>query len=150
MKNSLFPSKLFTMLAVLLCVLYALIMIQLLFNRTSTPGWNPYRYNFVPFRTIANYIRHYSHFNFETWFKNLFGNIVLFIPIGLFAPVINRSYLRFFRFAGLTLAILITIETVQLVTKVGSFDVDDLILNFTGAVLGVVCVYLLWGRKRRI
>lgn len=130
--------KTIRIVAFVLCLLYALLMIQLLFNRVSGPDWESYRYNLVPFRTIANYINHASRFNFDTWFKNLFGNIVLFIPIGIFAPALNRRFLRFLPFISMTVSILFAVEIIQLVTKVGSFDVDDLILNVFGAVIGFV------------
>jgi glycopeptide antibiotics resistance protein len=60
----------------------------------------------------------------------------MFIPIGVFAPVLNKRYLRFFPFLGFTFLILTAIETIQLISRVGSFDVDDLILNLFGAIIG--------------
>ncbi|MDF2815322.1 MAG: hypothetical protein K0Q81_1522 [Paenibacillus sp.] len=132
----LLKNRFFYFVAVLLCLFYAYIMIQLLFNRGSSAFSPTYRYNLIPFKTISNYVVNFSHFNFEIWFKNLFGNIVMFIPIGVFAPILNKRYLRFFPFLGFTFLILTAVETIQLISRVGSFDVDDLILNLFGAIIG--------------
>ncbi|WP_127579812.1 VanZ family protein [Paenibacillus koleovorans] len=124
----------------LLSLIYAVFMFKLLFVRPHQHLLEdaPYRYNLIPFQTISNYITNYAYFNFETWFKNLFGNIVLFIPIGWFVPVWIRATSRFFPFFFVSLALLLLVETAQLATKLGSFDVDDLILNMVGAIIGFV------------
>ncbi|MDF2669127.1 MAG: hypothetical protein K0R67_1433 [Paenibacillus sp.] len=137
MKRSL-SSSLIYLFALLLSLFYAYIMIQLLFNRGSSAYTDAYRYNLVPFKTISNYIVHYSRFNFDTWFKNLFGNIVLFIPIGILAPILNKRFNKFIPFIGFSLLLLVTVETIQLFSRVGSFDVDDLILNLFGALIGYI------------
>lgn len=142
MRRHTFPSPWLRFLTVLVAIAYTLIMMRLLFDRTSLPGPHPFRYNLIPLRTITQYIEYRDHFNFMTWFKNLFGNIVLFIPIGVFAPLLSRGCVRFVRFIVTALAILLIVETVQLVTRVGSFDVDDLILNMAGALIGWIGIRL--------
>lgn len=122
-----------------LAVLYALLMIKLLFVRVPHQV-APFSYNLVPFRTINNYIEHYSYFNFETWFKNLFGNVAMFVPIGIFAPLLSRKLRKVIPFFFFTILLLLGIETVQLVARVGSFDVDDIMLNFAGAAIGRIAL----------
>ncbi|MBO9607008.1 MAG: VanZ family protein, partial [Paenibacillaceae bacterium] len=92
----------------LLAAVYALFMIKLLFLRGSSGG-TYFSYNLVPLRTINNYIEHYDHFNFDTWFKNLFGNIVLFIPIGIFGPLLHASWRRTIPFIAFVLLLLLAI-----------------------------------------
>jgi glycopeptide antibiotics resistance protein len=113
------------------------------FHRSVQLDTQGFRYNIVPFQTIKMYITHFHSFNFSTWVINLFGNIGVFIPFGVMMPALLRKARRFFPFLRLFLTALIVLELLQMVTHVGSFDVDDLILNSLGAVIG----YLLLGRK---
>ncbi|WP_410511697.1 VanZ family protein [Paenibacillus sp. BR2-3] len=127
-----FNNRNLNILFLMMGIVYVLFMIKLLFLR---PHFG-YSYNLVPMKTIKQYIIHREHFNFDTWVKNLFGNIVLFIPMGLFMPVLNQRLGKIFIFIGAAAAILFLVELVQLLTRVGSFDVDDIILNTLGAVIG--------------
>ena len=130
--------------------LYALVMLTLLFLRAprGSGGWN-----LRPFETIRGYflilrnpapwaetIRRYAWMNF-------FGNIVLFMPLGLFLPLLWRRQ-RFFPLFLLTVtASIIIVEAAQYLTALGSLDVDDLILNLAGAALGFLLWRLAAGRK---
>lgn len=78
-----------------------------------------------------------------------FGNVVAFIPFGMLIPYLWRwSYARFFVVFVLAIAAL---ETLQGLTRLGSFDIDDIISNTLGASIG----YAAWrfgfrsGRKAR-
>lgn len=122
---------------------YALIMSYLLFYRHRYIG-DGFVYNLVPFQTIKQYIVHHDHFNFEIWFKNLFGNIVLFIPIGVFLPLLNTKYRRVSALTGATIIMIAVVELIQLLSRVGSFDVDDIILNTLGALLGLMMMKVLF------
>lgn len=135
--NAHFKSFFLNLFLTALALFYALIMCWLLFyrNRYFLEGYN---YNLVPFYTIKKYIVHYDHFNFGTWFKNLFGNIVLFIPIGLFLPLLNKKYRQAFILASASVLMITLVEVTQMLTRVGSFDIDDIILNTFGALLGLL------------
>lgn len=70
-------------------------------------------------------------------FNSLFLNIILFIPFGFFTYILTRR-------AGLTvflsLFVSVTIEVLQYVLPIGRIsNVDDVILNTTGGVLGMLC-----------
>ena len=81
---------------------------------------------------------------------NLAGNVAAFVPLGFFLPWLFRRLRPFFPFLGCTVLIILVIELVQLFTLVGSCDVDDLILNLPGALLGWAAARLiLWCRARR-
>lgn len=120
-----------------LFIMYSLIMLKLLFIREDYYHWNKYNYNIIPFHTIKSLIYHRDAYNTDTWVKNLFGNIVLFIPLGVFIPVLNRRLLRVVRCLLVIILILFLVESIQLVTRVGSFDIDDIILNTLGAIIGL-------------
>ncbi len=87
---------------------------------------------------------------------NIVGNIVVFMPFGFFIPGLEKrklgSFLNFLKITGFGFLFSLTVETAQLVSKVGCFDVDDLILNTVGVALGCYsmcrCI-LTWYRKKR-
>ncbi|MBP1964003.1 VanZ family protein [Paenibacillus aceris] len=98
-------------------------------------GHFDYNYNIVPFRTIGMYIRHAGSFPMRTWAINLFGNIVVFMPFGILLPFLfgmARRYRAFLLLFGCTL---VGLEVMQMLLRVGSLDVDDVILNVLGASL---------------
>ncbi|GKU76982.1 VanZ family protein [Paenibacillus sp. L3-i20] len=137
----------FNVMVSILAILYGLIMFNLLFLR-DRDFLDGYAYNFVPFDTIWRYIEHRDHFNFDIWFKNLFGNLILFIPIGMFLPLLNRKFKRSFSMIVSCIFLIAIVEVSQMLFKVGSFDVDDIILNTTGAWLGLLLIKRFMKRGR--
>ena len=81
-------------------------------------------------------------------FINLAGNILAFVPFGAILPVISRRFRGFFRVMLLGFSFSLLVECTQLVTRVGTFDVDDLMLNTLGAVIGYL-FFALCDRIRR-
>ncbi len=125
---------------VLLCaLLYSAIMLYLLFYRDRYI-FGGYAYNLVPFDTIERYVVYRDRFNFDTWFKNLFGNVVLFIPIGAFLPLLDKRNRSGFRMVTVCVAMIGCVELAQMLLRVGSFDIDDIILNTAGAWIGLMLV----------
>lgn len=140
-----------------LFVLYCAVMIWLLFFRS--PGWVAGRsyesqlranINLVPFYTIGNYLQVILHRTNDDvlahCFINLIGNVVLFIPAGVLVPKIWSRQRNFFRFFFSCIGIMFLVEVLQLFTLLGSFDVDDLILNLLGMTVGFIGFHLF--RKR--
>jgi glycopeptide antibiotics resistance protein len=76
---------------------------------------------------------------------NLVGNVLVFVPLGYFLPKIWKGF-RLLFVTILTVAMLmIVVEFLQYATGLGSCDVDDLILNVAGTLIG----YLIWLIKKR-
>ncbi|WP_116190813.1 VanZ family protein [Paenibacillus taihuensis] len=70
----------------------------------------------------------------------LIANIILFVPMGLLVPLILRRP-TFLLTMCLSLGIIVTIEVIQDVTNLGSTDIDDVILNMVGCLVGYfVCL----------
>ena len=69
-------------------------------------------------------------------FKQIILNTVMFIPFGFLLPMINTAERRTYMIFLLSLELSLIIEVVQLFSRVGSFDVDDLILNTMGGLIG--------------
>lgn len=97
-----------------------------------------YSYNLIPFKEITRFIVYRHVVGMESFLLNIVGNIAGFMPFGFFLPIISRRSRRHFNTALLSFLFSLCIETVQLVFKVGSFDVDDMILNTLGGILGFI------------
>ena len=74
--------------------------------------------------------------------RNIILNILLFIPFGYLLPSLFPR-LRWWQVVLLGLAFSLCIELLQLITKLGYADVDDLINNTLGAVIGFLCFKLI-------
>ena len=94
-------------------------------------------YNFIPFRNISTQFKYIT----QWWaLKNLLGNIIRFIPFGLLLPITYKKFSSMISVFFTGLASILLIEIFQFFTKLGSFDVDDIILN----MIGIVCGYLMF------
>lgn len=89
--------------------------------------------NFAPFHTIRAFIK-YSP-GWRGIMINIVGNIVMFLPWGLGLPLLWKKYQSFLHLAFMSLALPVCIEFVQLFIG-RSVDIDDVILNFVGGMLG--------------
>jgi hypothetical protein len=76
--------------------------------------------------------------------KQVGGNVLLGVPFGLLLPVLAPGARGLLRVPALTAVVMLLVELVQGALVTGrAFDIDDVILNTTGALLG----YLLLGRR---
>ncbi|REJ21482.1 MAG: VanZ family protein [Bacillaceae bacterium] len=94
--------------------------------------------NFVPFKTISTYITAMfdGSLNISIPIKNLFGNLIMFLPMGIYLPYYIKKINKVGGFTFSMIILLFVIEVTQLVTRRGSFDIDDFILNMVGALIG--------------
>lgn len=97
-------------------------------------------YNFIPFRSILTEIRGLGPFNLGMLTNNLFGNIIAFMPLGAFIPLLYPNARKLKYSIGCSLAMSISVELLQFVTRMGACDIDDIILN----TIGGFCGYWLW------
>lgn len=108
-----------------------------------------YRYNLTLFQEIGRY--YYLGMRTGNWrlfVLNVIGNIAVFMPIGMFLPSLFSRCRNIVLTTVLSLEMSLCIEVVQLVTRVGSFDVDDLLLNTLGGICGVV-IYTIYNWMKR-
>ena len=89
--------------------------------------------NFVPFKTILPYVL--GHKGLIIAGINLVGNIILLVPIGFLAPFLYRN-MTWKKSLLLAAATGLAIEVMQVVLRVGIFDIDDVILNAFGFMIG--------------
>ena len=131
-------------------VLYLSILFLLLFVRYRGSWWmdvTPFEYakmhmNLIPFKTIGGYVAAIfdGSMNLNIPLENLLGNLFLFFPLGIYLPLFGKREDTLKNFLCSTVSVIFIIEFAQFLTKRGSFDIDDFILNLAGALLG----YLIW------
>lgn len=138
----------------ILFLVYLLLLIYFLFfaeaygrQQGETGG---YRYNLVPFQEILRFWNYRQQLGFTAAFLNLTGNVIGFMPFGFLLPVMSCRMSRFWITVPLGFFLSLGVETIQLFTRVGSFDVDDLMLNTLGALLGYLLFLLLNGIRRNL
>jgi glycopeptide antibiotics resistance protein len=95
-------------------------------------GWA--RANLAPFSTIRLFSS--RRVSAEYSYKNIGGNIIGFVPLGILLPLLFGVFRNFFLLTGAVFFTSLSFETVQLLLGTGVFDVDDLILNTAGGIGG--------------
>jgi glycopeptide antibiotics resistance protein len=99
--------------------------------------------NLIPFHTLRIYL---DNLGSPFWMRNLFGNLGLLFPLGLLGPIALPVLGRWWRLALVAILYSGTIEFTQLFVPDRSADVDDVIVNVTGALLGFVVWWLVLRR----
>ena len=90
--------------------------------------------NFIPLKSIFEFL--FKSQNIRISVENILGNIIAFAPFGFWLSVLTDRMNKF-KFVILSSFILSSVfEIIQLLTALGDFDVDDILLNVLGAVLG--------------
>lgn len=108
-----------------------------------------YHYNLVLFREIRRFWVYRSQLGFLATVLNLAGNILIFVPFGFLVPTIVRKLRGFFRVVLLGFELSLIVECVQLVTKTGCYDVDDMFLNTVGTMIGFL-IYAIAQHRRDV
>lgn len=116
-----------------LSIIYIFLLFQLL---TKVELNTSSGVNLVPFTEIIRY-----EFGSKLFYYNVIGNIILFMPFGYcIADYVKSKNI----FPALIISAIVstTVEVIQL--KIGrSFDIDDIILNVLGGIVGYL-VYIAW------
>ncbi len=128
-------------LVYLIALVYFLLFAEM-FGRTHTEINKTYRYNLVLFKEIWRFWHYREQLGFTAVLLNLAGNIVGLMPFGFFLPFLAIRTRSCYTVTCLTFLFSLVIETTQLIYKVGSFDVDDLLLNTIGGILGYLLFWM--------
>jgi glycopeptide antibiotics resistance protein len=114
--------------------------LRLKFNGTHTgPG------NFTPFKTIVPLLSGRTNHLIAT--VNLLGNIVPFIPVGFLAPLVFWG-MTWQKSLVLAIAVGLAMEGMEVMFHVGIFDIDDILLNACGAMIGY-WVFAMFNKRMR-
>jgi len=131
--------RMLAFLAYILLLTYFLIFAELM-GRGNKP--DNYAYNLVLFKEIGRFIEYRHILGMRTVLLNLVGNVVGFMPLGFILPLVSRKAKNGFVAILYVFSFSLILELIQLVAKVGSFDVDDLLLNTVGGILGYIVYYI--------
>ncbi len=117
--------------------------IILLFNMAIFARYNSIdSYNLVPFKTILGIFKTNSIYSIII---NIFGNLLVFVPLEYFLIElfkVKKFYVNFI----LSFGIILLVEIIQYIFKVGVFDIDDLIL----CTLGMNIFYIFYKKINRV
>lgn len=124
----------------LICLIFWIymgVMIYFLFlgDRYGNP-YHEYHYNLTLFQEIRRFIIYREHVGTASFLMNVFGNVFAFSPFGFFLPLLLPKMRSWRKVLLLSFELTFFIECVQLVTKLGVFDVDDLCMNTFGGLTG--------------
>ena len=123
----------------LLFIVYLLLLYYLLLSTDNASSG----LNLTPFKEITRYPLDSIQF-----FYNVIGNIVLFLPFGFFVSDFIKAK-KTYQILIVSTLISLTAELIQF--KIGrAFDIDDIILNVIGAIIGFLCYKGLRNIKRKL
>lgn len=99
--------------------------------------------NFIPLKTILSYMNAISYSNSGNAKINLYANLLLFMPLGFLIPLIFKKINNYKKIFFIAFSISLLFEAIQLIFGIRTFDVDDLILNTLGAIIGLLIFKLI-------
>lgn len=130
-------------------IIYCVLLLLILFCRhipssldlAQYPYWKRIldNINLIPFDTISfqfHDIIHDSGYYEYLALLNLSANIIMFIPMGFFLPILWKKLEKLSSCTLTGVMIILAVEIVQLFSLLGSFDIDDVILNCIGIIIG--------------
>ena len=114
-------------LFMLIFILYVMCLFEVVTIQDNNYGLS----NYIPFREIFRY-----ELMSTSFIKQVIGNIILFIPLGYFVSY----YCKLKGIVGITIVSLLSSVTIEIVQHfIGrSVDIDDIILNVTGGIIGFI------------
>ncbi|WP_339254831.1 VanZ family protein [Sporosarcina sp. FSL W8-0480] len=130
------------LLSILLGVYVAILVYFMFFGfgRPQIVGSQEYRYSLIPLRIPLWLPKHFSIDIIKLWIFAL-GNLIAFIPFGILVPIVFEHHFKTYaKLITLFVSFILCMEIVQLITYLGSFDVEDIIINTMGATIGF-CSY---------
>ena len=119
--------------------IYIVLFLYLLFSFTFIIGRADFRFysrwsagQYIPFHTIISQIQNGSTYSI---LKNILGNAVALIPLSFLLMIKDKKYKNVLKQSLIILFVILIIEVLQASTHTGSFDVDDIILNYVGTLI---------------
>lgn len=94
---------------------------------------NIFQFNIIPFKTTIAII---SSGDIVQIMANIFGNTILFVPLGFFSYFIYKGNKN--KVIKLCLITTILIESIQFILPSRLFDIDDIMINFLGGYIGLI------------
>ena len=118
---------------------YIFLMLMILFLR---PGMDSNNINLIPFKSIAEGINVYDGIRYRLIDEQVWGNVLIFIPSGIYIMILRKK--SSIPKSMLTIFLLsLSAEVMQFIFKIGASDIDDIILNCLGGIIGILIYCLL-------
>ena len=132
------------MISIIIFVIYIIALCYFLFFAESmgrTTRGDEYHYNLQPLFEIKRIWRSSHILGMKYVILNFAGNVIAFIPFGYLLPKMVKKKPRLFHTVLFSFEFSLLVELTQLISRTGSFDVDDLILNTFGGLIGYILYY---------
>ena len=138
----------------LLLIAYTIVVVWLLFYQVGSTERELYfksrNIHLIPFESTYHSLKlaitnnfgppHKAHYRYITA-RNIVGNILLFFPWGFLAPLLFYYFQSITKILLSTFMLSVCAELLQFILVIGVADVDDVIFNSIGALMGFyVCV----------
>lgn len=132
-------------------VLWSIFLIYMIVVLGATIGDRVSGYESVNLHLFSSYKDAYNNFSLGEW-RNIILNILMFVPIGFMIPLLFKKcecwYITYLVGFGTTLFI----EMLQLISKRGIFEIDDIINNTLGCAIGygIVMIFILLFKRKKV
>jgi glycopeptide antibiotics resistance protein len=127
----------FKKLFLILFVTYLLYLFYLVFfSAYYGRAYHHRNYNFIPLKTIGEYL--FLKHGIKATIVNIGGNILAFMPLGFLYPIIHKKERNHKDILIVALILTCFIEIIQYIVGVGTCDMDDVLLNVIGGLLGYI------------
>ncbi|MBW4083389.1 VanZ family protein [Paenibacillus sp. S150] len=134
-----------------LLILYSAALVYWMFlgfgRSVHTEG--PFRYNLKPLHTLQLYLDLENGVSLPSRLVNILGNIIVFAPYGLLLPLLRKSLHSVLRLVFVSALGILFLETLQMLLRAGSFDIDDVWLNVAGVLSGYSLLKIMHKRRKR-
>ena len=151
--------KMISRLSLFLIIIYGVVIIYftLFSDRLGRVDLGTHRYNLIPFYEIQRFIKYRNVVSMDAFILNICGNLLVFAPLGFLIPVWHPKKVHWYSILIDSFLFSLCIEILQFYLRVGVFDVDDLIMNTSGGMIGWFFYYFVYhfiycnyqSRKRR-
>ncbi|WP_455543348.1 VanZ family protein [Intestinibacter sp.] len=131
---------------IVFCILFCYVVIVIGATIFIRPGV----YEHANLHLFSSYIEAWNNYSKSYW-RNIILNILMFVPFGFLLPILDDKFKNFFSSMGLSLLFTVGIEMTQYATKRGIFEVDDIMNNWIGALIGysiVMFILLIISREK--
>lgn len=131
---------------VIFCILFCYIVIV----SGATIFIRPGVYEHANLHLFSSYIEAWNNYSKSYW-RNIVLNILMFVPFGFLLPLFSDKFKNFFATMSLSLMFTVGIEVTQYITKRGIFEVDDIMNNWIGALIGyslVMFILLIFSKEK--
>ena len=110
----------------------------------------PVMHENINLHIFSSYIKVWNRFSLLE-LRNIIFNILMFLPLGFVLPLLFKKCEKFYITYFLGLCMTISIEVLQLISKRGIFEIDDIINNTLGCMIGygVVMIFLLFSKRNK-